>query len=181
MIQCPDNWDKIPWWGHRANILHNLIPSFTSCLHTPCSHPKLLSPTYWCLSQLWASTHAVSLFWNAILPFSDWKTLSCFMPRLTFSHLWEVTPYSFQIKLFALSWSPTVLVYISIITLTTLYCGFTLLFFKIQEFKNMHLLIFMSPGSSPRTAHSGPSENSYQMNHWIHSQVLYTKGSLTPK
>ena len=68
------------------------------------------------------------------------------MTQLSFHHLYEVTPHSFQAELFALSWSPTALVYISTTTLTMLYCNFpvqvsiTPLYFKIQKTENLHLL-----------------------------------------
>lgn len=130
------------------DTLHCLIPVFISCLLRLHRHPELLTPTYWCLSQLGAFAHAVPLFWNVLLPFSDWKTQSYFMTQHTFHHLCEVTTYFFQAELFALSWSPTAFVYISVIPLIALYCNFafqvsvTPLRFKIQEVKNLRLLIF---------------------------------------
>lgn len=83
------------------------------------------------------------------------------MTLFTFHHLCEVTLFFPGKTICSVLISHSTCLYLQI-TLTTLYCNFpfqvsvTPLFFKIQEVKNLHILIFISPESSPRSAHSGP-------------------------
>lgn len=152
MTHCLKNWEKFPWWGHRTPftiqsqalssassiyaVILNFLPQtnvFHNCglLHMPFPFLECTFLLLWLEQSVvfYDPTHISPSLWGHPL----------FLPGRTICS----------------ARSPTVLVYISIITLTTQYCNFpfqvsvTPLYFKIQKVKNLHLLIFYIPRVQP--------------------------------